>query len=104
MVVCLGFTIDNPKYLESLGGFDPPPFRFDGCRAKILSISLGIFVCILTRSVPLGVYGFDLKPTMVWVGVIVNGVFITVTIEWRNTTKNNGTNLTGSIMKLEVVS
>jgi len=38
-----------------------------------MSISLGIFVCILTRFVPLGVYGLDLIPTMVWVGVIVNG-------------------------------
>jgi hypothetical protein len=28
MVVCLGFTIGNPKYLEGHGGLDPPPPRF----------------------------------------------------------------------------
>jgi hypothetical protein len=80
------FTIGNPKYhegLEGLGGpnglsgpsgLDPPPTRFDGCLTKIMSTFMGISVCIFTRFVPLGVYGLDLIPVMVWVGVIVNGV------------------------------
>jgi hypothetical protein len=53
---------------------------------------------------PLGVCGFDLIPTIVWVGVVVNDVSITITIEWGITTKHNGTYITSSIMKLEIVS
>ncbi len=75
----LRFTIGNPKYLEGFegpsgpSGLDPPPFRSDGYPTKIMSTSLGIFVCILTRFVPLGVCGLNLIPTMVWVGALVNG-------------------------------
>ncbi len=81
------FTISNPNYLEGLegpsgiGGLDVPPPRFDGRPTKILSTSLGIFVCILARFVPFGVCGLDLIPTMIWIGVVVNGVSIIVTIE-----------------------
>jgi hypothetical protein len=77
----LGFTIGNPKYLEGRGGPNLPPPRFDGCPTKIMSTSLGIFICILTRSVPLGVYGLDLILVMVWVGVIVNGTSVIITIK-----------------------
>jgi hypothetical protein len=38
----LGLIIGNPKYLGSLGGFEPPPPRSNGCLTKILSTSLGI--------------------------------------------------------------
>jgi hypothetical protein len=67
-----------------------------------MSISLGIFVCILTRFVPLGVCGLNLIPTMVWVGVIVNGAQVSATIEWGIATKYNGTNFIGSTLKLQV--
>jgi hypothetical protein len=78
MVVCLDSPLVIQNILKVLRSYgpsdpDPPPPRFDDCLAKIMSISLGIFVCILTRFVPLGVYGLDLIPTMVWIGVIVNG-------------------------------
>jgi hypothetical protein len=71
------FTIGNPKYpkgFESHGGPngpDLPPLRYDGCLTKIMSTFLGIFVCMLTRYVPLGVYGLDFIPIMVWVGAVV---------------------------------
>jgi hypothetical protein len=56
----LGFMIGNPKYPKGLGGpsglnFLPP--RSNGYQTKILSTSLGVYVCILTRFVPLGVCG-----------------------------------------------
>ncbi len=85
------FTIGNPKYLEGiedpcgLDGFNPPPLGSDGYLTKIMSTSLGISICMLTWFVPLGVYG--LKPVIVWAGVVVNGISITVTIEWGITTK-----------------
>jgi len=52
------FIIGQPKYLESLdgpGGSKPHPLGSNGCLAKILSTSLGIFVCTLTSCVSLGV-------------------------------------------------
>jgi hypothetical protein len=42
---------------------------------------LGIFVCTLTSFVPLGVWGLDLIPTTVWVGIVTNGTLITITID-----------------------
>jgi hypothetical protein len=42
---------------------------------------LGIFVCTLMSSVPLGVWGLDFIPTIVWVSVITNGALINVTID-----------------------
>ncbi len=60
---------------------------------------MGIFVCRFTRSVPLGVYGLDLILVMVWVGVVVNGASIIVTIERGIATKYNGTDLTFSTLK-----
>jgi hypothetical protein len=60
--VLLGFTISNPKYLEGPSGFnghDLPFLGSNGCLTKIMSISLGIFICILTRSFPLE---FVVKP------------------------------------------
>jgi hypothetical protein len=69
----LGFTIGNTKYPKGPLGSNPPPPRSDGSPTKIMSNFLGISICILTRSVPLGVYGLDFIPVMVWVGVIVNG-------------------------------
>ncbi len=77
----LGFSIGNPKYLEGLGGHDPPPPGFNGYPTKIMSTSLGIFVCMLTRSIPLKVYGLDLILGMVWANVVVNGASITITIK-----------------------
>jgi hypothetical protein len=77
------FTISNqeyPKGLEGLGGFDFPPLGSDGCPTKIMSTSLGIFVCTLIRYVPLGVYGLNLIQARVWVDV-VNGTLIIITIE-----------------------
>ncbi len=46
-----------------------------------MSTFMGIFVCRFTRSVPLGVYGLDLILVMVWVGVVVNGVLVIITIK-----------------------
>jgi hypothetical protein len=69
------------KVLGGLGGLDVPLPRFDGCPTKILSTSLGIFVCILGRSIPFRVCGLDFLPIMIWVGVVVNGVLIIITIE-----------------------
>jgi hypothetical protein len=83
----LRFIIGNPKYLEGpegrdgIGGFEPPPFGSNGCLAKIMSTSLGILVCTLTSSISLGIWGLDLKPTIVWVGVVRNGVLVIVTIQ-----------------------
>jgi hypothetical protein len=99
----LGFTIGSPKYLEGLDGPNPPP-KFDGCPTKNLSTFLGIFVCILTRFIPLGVCGLDFTLVMVWVGVIVNGASVTVIIEWGIATKYNGTDFIGSTLKLEVLT
>jgi hypothetical protein len=79
--------IGNPKYPKGHGGLgghggpNPPPLGSNDCLAKILSTSLGIFVCMLTRSVPLGICGLDFMLVMVWVGVVVNGASIIVTIE-----------------------
>jgi hypothetical protein len=76
MVVYFGFIISNPKQLEGLGGFGnhgPPPPRFDGCLTKILSTSLGIFACMLIRSIPLGVCGLDFIPTTLWANHATNG-------------------------------
>jgi hypothetical protein len=83
-VVCLDspLVIKNIlKGLEVYGGPSPPPPGSNGCPTKIMSTSLGIYVCIFTRSIPLGVYGLDLIPIMVWAGVVVNGASITVTME-----------------------
>jgi hypothetical protein len=60
---------------------DPPPLGFDGCLTKILFTFLGIFVCMLTRSVPLGVRGLDFIPTIVRAGVVINGALVTITID-----------------------
>ncbi len=77
----VGFTIGNPKYLEGPSGpsgHDPLPLGSDGRPTKIPSTSLGIFVCIFIRSVPLEVFGMDLIPIMVrGVGVVVNGALVT---------------------------
>jgi hypothetical protein len=42
---------------------------------------LGIFVCMFTRYVPLGVRGLDFIPTIVQVGVAINGALVIVTID-----------------------
>jgi hypothetical protein len=79
-----GFTIGNQKYPKGpkgLSGPNPPPLGSDGCPTKILSSSLGIFVCMLTKSSPLGIYGLNFIPRMVWVGVVVNGALVTITRE-----------------------
>jgi hypothetical protein len=87
----VGFTIGNPKYLEGLGGpngpsgpsgLDRPPPRFNGCPTKILPTFLGIFVCILTRHVPLEIYGLDFILIMVCVRVVVNETLVAIAIEW----------------------
>jgi hypothetical protein len=53
-----GFTISNPKYLEGLGGHGglDPPLGSNGCPRKIMSTFLGISICMLPRSIPLGVW------------------------------------------------
>jgi hypothetical protein len=56
-------------------------FGFDGCLAKTLFTSLGIFVCTLTSYVPLGLWGLDFIPTIIWASVITNGASTTVTID-----------------------
>jgi hypothetical protein len=79
-----GFTIGNPKFPEGPGGLNGPnplPPGFEGCPTKIMSTSLNIFVCILIRSIPLEIYGMDLITLMVWVGVVVNGVLVIITIK-----------------------
>jgi hypothetical protein len=100
----LGSTIGNPKYLEGLGGLDPPPPRFNNYPTKILSTFLGISICMLTKFVPLGVCGLDLIPGMIWTSIIVNGDLVIITIEWGIATKYNGIDLIGSTLKLEVVT
>jgi hypothetical protein len=42
---------------------------------------LGISSCKLTNYVPLGVYGLDLTPSIVWMGADTNGASITVIID-----------------------
>jgi len=81
-LVLMMVTIGNPKYPGGPSGLDPPPLRFNGYATKILSTSLGIFVCMPTRFVSLKVYGLDLILGMVWDNVVVNGTSITITIEW----------------------
>jgi hypothetical protein len=74
------FIINIPKYLEGFGspggpnGFKPPPPRFNGYLAKILSTSLGISICTLISCVLLGIWCLDLILTTVWAGAITNGV------------------------------
>ncbi len=103
-------TIGNPKYLGGpgglggLGGLDMPPPEFNGFQAKILSIFLGIFVCMLARFVPLRIYGLDFILRMVWASAVVNGDSIIVTKEWGIATKFNGIDLIGSTLKLEVLT
>ncbi len=96
------FTIGNPKYPEGLRCLDPLPHGFNGCPTKILSTCLGISICTFTRFVPLGVYGLEIIPTIIWAGVVVNGTLVTVTIDWGIATKYYGTNLTGPTLKFEV--
>jgi hypothetical protein len=48
---------------------------------KKLFTSLGIFVCTLTSFVPLGVWGLNFIPTIVWVGAVTNGISVTITID-----------------------
>jgi hypothetical protein len=71
--------IGNPKYLDGPrshggpGGSEPPLLGSNGCLVKILSTSLGIFICTLT-SVSFGVWGLDLILTIVWASAVTNGV------------------------------
>jgi hypothetical protein len=101
----LRFTIGNPKYPEGPrspngpSGHDPPPPGSNGCLTKIMSTSLSIFVCILTRSVPLEICGLDLILIMVWVDVVVNGALVTIAIEWGIATEYNGIDLVCSHYK-----
>jgi hypothetical protein len=67
-----------------------------------LFTSLGIYVCTFTSFVALGVYGLDLIPTTIWVSVVINGTLVIVTIDLGITTKYNGIDFIGSILKLEV--
>jgi hypothetical protein len=63
--------IGNPKYPKSprgLNGPDPLLFGFDGYPTKTLFTSLGIFVCTLTSYVPLGMWGLDLIPIIIYMG------------------------------------
>jgi hypothetical protein len=79
--------IGNLKYPKGRGGLgghggpNPPPLGSNDYLAKILSTSLGIFVCMLTRSVPLGICGLDLMLVMVWASIVVNGALIIVIIK-----------------------
>jgi hypothetical protein len=41
---------------------------------------------------------------MVWVGVVVNGTLITITIKWGIATKYNGIDLISSTLKLEILT
>jgi hypothetical protein len=81
------FIIGNKKYpkvlegLSILGGSEPPPLGSNGYLAKILSTSLGIFVCTLISSISLGVWGLDFTPTTIWAGVVTNETSITITID-----------------------
>jgi hypothetical protein len=78
------FTIGNPKYLEDLGcpcGPNPPPLGSNGWSKKILFTFVGIYVCTFTSSIPLGVYGLDFISITIWVGAIINGDSIIVTID-----------------------
>ncbi len=75
------FTIGNPKYLGSPNGSNPPILGFDGYPTKKLFTFLGIFTRTLTSYVPLGVYGLDLIPTTIWIGVVTNGTSITIIID-----------------------
>jgi hypothetical protein len=95
----LGFTIGNSKYPKGDGcpsGIREPdlPPGSDGSLAKIMSTYLGISECTFTRFVPLGICDLNLIPTIIWVGVFVNGASVIITIEWGIATKYNGTNLT----------
>jgi hypothetical protein len=45
----------------------------------------------------LGVCGLNLKPTIVWIGAIINGTSVTIILELDIATKYNGTDLIGSI-------
>jgi len=53
----------------------------DGCPTKFMFSFLGIFICMLTRYVPLGVCHLDLMLVMVWASAIVNGALVIITIE-----------------------
>ncbi len=79
-----GFTIGNPKYLggpSGLGGFELPLLGSNGWLAKSLFTSLGISSCKFTNYVPLGVYGLDLTPSIVWTIVNTSGASIIIIID-----------------------
>jgi hypothetical protein len=103
-----GFTIGNPKYLKGPRGFsgfsglDIPFRRSNGWPTKIMFTSLGIYVYTFARYVPLGINGMYFIPTIIWVGAVVNGVSITITIERGIAMEYNGTNFTNFVLKLEV--
>jgi hypothetical protein len=63
---------------------------------------LGISSCKLTNFVPLRVCGLDLTPSIVWIGVDINGASVTILIDWGIATNYKGTDLTSSIFKFEV--
>ncbi len=99
----LGFTIGNPKYPRDFGGpngSEPP--RSYGWLTKTLFTSLGIFSCTFTSSIPLGFCGLNLILTNVWIDANTNGTLVIIVIDYRIAIKYNGTNLTSSILKLEV--
>jgi hypothetical protein len=48
---------------------------------KLCSPFLASLCAHLQVSIPLGVYGLNLIPTTIWVGVVINGVLIIITID-----------------------
>jgi hypothetical protein len=69
-----------------------------------LFTSQGISSCKLTNFVPLGVCGLDLIPIIILTSVDTNRALVIVIINWGIATKYNGIDVTGSILKFEVLA
>jgi hypothetical protein len=61
---------------------------------------LGISIYTHIRFIPLGIYGLNLIPAMVWVGDVVNGASRTIIIKWGIAKKYNGIDLGTLIQSL----
>jgi hypothetical protein len=100
------FTIGNPKYLGGLGspvghgGFKP---LTPGLMVDYQKHCSPLWVYLHANSqilfIPLGICGFDLTPSTIWISADTNITSITLIIDWGIGIKYNGTNLIGSILK-----
>jgi hypothetical protein len=59
---------------------------------------------MFTRFIPFRVCGLNFMSIMVRASVVVNRALVTITIKWGIATKYNDTNLTSSMLKLEILA